>query len=401
MPTLAHSLARRTLAFALLWLVCFCLSSSTARALNQAQYLVTNDDAVFFAGNGIGSATFYSVGSGGELTLSTQIQTNGSGISGGFFGTNRLAFLDNGSGQCVYESEAATGDIVGIDMSTLQAGGMAFGSETDSGTANGIGLALNNQYLYASFSTSNTIGTFLIQPGCSLAFVNDVSVVGLQSGFINGMAISGNILVATYGDGSIESFNIANGTPVSNGDLQNSTGAVNAQFATYPTSVEITKDGHFALFGDTSTSNVVEVSDISSGTLTKTVPYNLGHGINSSNILLSPDETLLYVSNTQGDGISAAFFNAATGKLAFGCASGNLKGYVSGWTYLSSLALASNTGTGGLVYVAEFGTTSAIARVSVTSANGQCTLTEASDSPVADPNSAGLLSIGVFPPRSF
>jgi 6-phosphogluconolactonase (cycloisomerase 2 family) len=381
--------------------VAVCLASEMALAASQAQYLVTNDDAIFFSGNGIGSATFYTVGANGTLTLLEQFQTNGSGIGGGFFGANRLAFLDTESEQCVYASEAGTGDIVGIDMSTLQAGGTAFGSETDSGTANGIGLAINNQYLYASYSTSNTIGTFLVEPGCSLTFVNDVSVVGLQSGFINGMTISGNILIATYGDGSIESFNISSGTPVSNGDLQNSTGAVNSQFATYPTSVEITKDGHFALFGDTSTSNVVEVSDISSGKLTKTIPYNLGHGINSSNLLLSPDETLLYVSNTQGDVISAAFFNAATGKLAFGCASGDLKDYVSGWSYLSSLALASNSGTGGMVYVAEFGTTSGIARISVTSANGQCTLTEASDSPVVDPNSTGLLSIGTFPPRNF
>jgi hypothetical protein len=390
--------------FRFCWLVVFlglCACSELALAANQVQYIVTNDDTVYFAGNGIGSASFYTVGSGGQLTLSTQIQTNGSGISGGFFGTNRLAFLDNGSEQCVYQSEAATGDIVGIDMSTLQPGGTAFGSETDSGTANGIGLALNNQYLYAAFSTSNTIGTFLVQSGCSLTFVSDVSVAGLQGGSIDGMALSGNILVATYGDGSIESFNIANGAPVSNGDLQNSTGAVSAQFATYPTSVEITKDGHFALFGDTSTSNVVEVSDISSGKLTRTVPYSLGHGINSSNILLSPDESLLYVSNTQGDTITAEFFNASTGKLAFGCTSGNLKGYVTGWSYLSSMALASNTGTGGLIYVAEFGSTSAIARVSVTSANGLCTLTEDADSPIADPNTSGLLSIGAFPPRSF
>ena len=214
---------------------------------------------------------------------------------------------------------------------------------------------MNTQYLYASFSSSNTIATFQVQSDCTLTFINDVSVVGLQSGFIDGMAISGNILVATYGDGSIESFDISNGTPVSNGDLQNSSGSLSANFATYPTSVEVTQDGHFALFGDTSTSDVVEVSDISSGKLTKTVPYNLGHGVNSSNILLSPDETLLYISNTQGDKIAAAFFNASTGKLTFGCISGSLKGYVANWSYLGSLALETNTGTGSAVYAAELG----------------------------------------------
>jgi uncharacterized protein (DUF1800 family) len=35
--------------------------------------------------------------------------------------------------------------------------------------------------------------------------------------------------------------------------------------------VDITSDGHYALFGDTSTSTVVEVSDISSGKLTRTL----------------------------------------------------------------------------------------------------------------------------------
>ncbi len=46
-----------------------------------------------------------------------------------------------------------------------------------------------------------------------------------------------------------------------------------------------------AIFGDTSTQIVVEVSDISSGKLTPTVVYTSKAGINSSNVMLSPDET--------------------------------------------------------------------------------------------------------------
>jgi 6-phosphogluconolactonase (cycloisomerase 2 family) len=226
-------------------------------------------------------------------------------------------------------------------------------------------------------------------------------VAGLQGGFIDGMAIHGNLLVATYGDGSIESFNIASGPPVSNGDEQNSTAYLKSQGATYPNGVEITKDGHYALFGDTATSTVVEVSDISSGKLGKTVMFSLGLAVSSSNILLSPDETLLYISNTQGDKITAASFNKATGKLSTGCASSRLKGYSSSWSYLAALALESNAGTGGVIYVAEFGSLSSIAMVQVTSTGGKCSLKELSGSPVADPNSSGLLSIGSFPPRSF
>ncbi len=374
------------------------LLSSFALAANPPHYLVTNDDVAPFLTTGV---TFYTISPSGALTLTTNVQTGGTGIGGGYFGSNRLAILDSGSSECVYASEASTGDIVGINVSTLQLGGSAFGSETDMGTTNGIGLVMNSQYLYASFSDSNTIGTFQVQSGCSLTFVNDVSVIGMQGGVINGMAIHGNMMVTTYGDGSIESFDISSGPPVSNGDLQNSTAAIQSAFSAYPNGVKITQDGHFAIFGDTANSDGVEVSDISSGKLAQTVSYSLGSTLSSSNILLSPDETLLYVSNTQGDKISAAFFDATTGKLTPGCSSGTLKGYVSSWSYLGSLALASSAGTGDTVYAAEFGTTSGVAMIKVTSAGGKCTLSEIAGSPVADPNSTALLSIGTFPPPSF
>src|ERR1035438_4545177 len=46
---------------------------------------------------------------------------------------------------CVYASEAATGDTVGIVVSTLTVGGSAKGSNTDGGTSKCIGLAMNSQ----------------------------------------------------------------------------------------------------------------------------------------------------------------------------------------------------------------------------------------------------------------
>jgi hypothetical protein len=376
-----------------------CVVSGWAVAAGGEHYLITNDDVVPFLPTG---ATFYTVGTGGALTLREQVVTGGDGIAGGYFGAKRIAVLNNGSQQCVYASEAMTGDIVGIVVSTLVVGGSAFGSDTDSGAANGIGLAVNAQYLYASFTSSNTIGTFQVQAGCGLTFVNDVTVVGLQGGFIDGMAIHGNIMVVSYGDGSIESFDISAGTPVSNGDEQNSTGFTKLGSSTYPNGIDITHDGRYAVFGDSSNSTVVEVSDISSGKLTPTVVYPLGTTLSSSNIMLSPDETLVYISNTQGDKISAAFFDMASGKVSPGCASGTLRGYVKDWSYLAGLATETNTGTGGVVYVAEFGAPqSSIGMIKVSSSDGKCTLGEVPGSPVFDANSAGLLSIGTFPPRSF
>jgi sugar lactone lactonase YvrE len=370
-----------------------CVVSGLAFGAGKPHYVVANDDV---PPQLISSVTFYAVGTNGLLTLKEKVPIGQGGIAGGYFGPNRLSMLNSGNSECVFASQPTNGEIVGIVVETLQTAGHANGSEQDTGVSNGVGLAMNGKYLYASFTDHSTIGTFQVKPGCDLTFISDINVGGLQGGVIDGMVIHGNIMVATYGDGSIESFDISAGVPVSNGDEQNSTASRSGN--TYPNGIAITHDGHYAIFGDTATSTVVEVSDISSSKLTPTVVYRLGSTISSSNILLSPDETLLYISDTQGDRITAAFFDSSTGKLSKGCTSGKLKGYVKDWSYLASLALETTTGTGGVVYVAEFGVPSSIGEIEVTSAGGKCTLSESANSPVSDPNSPGLLSIGAFPP---
>jgi hypothetical protein len=364
----------------------------TATAFAQ-DYLLTNDDS---ASDGV---SFYSIGAGGALTFSQHVPGPGFGIGGGFFGMNRLATVSIGTTQCIFASEAFTSDIIGIVAGSGVVAGTATGSESDMGASNGIGLAANAQYLYASFSDSSTIATFAMQPGCLLTFLNDVAVGGLNGGIVDGMTIHGSMMIATYLDGSIESFNIATGTPLSNGDKQMSTASADGE--TYPNGIDITQDGHFAIFGDTSTTDVVEVSDISSGRLAATKVYRTYSGISSSNVLLSPDETILYIGNTQGDAVTASFFNKTTGAITQGCKSDRLTGYGTAWAYLGEIALQQITGNGGGVYVAEFGAPSGIAVLNLTVSGSTCSLLEAPDSPVSDEYSRGLLSIGRFPPRSF
>jgi len=375
----------------------FCIFGVIATAAATPHYLITNDDR---SGNYYSnSVTFYTIEADGTLTLKQQVLIGVTGLPGGFFPSNRVVALNASNNQCVFASDAATGEIDGVDVNSLTFAAHARGSSGDTGLSNGIGLALSAQFLYASFTDSSTIGTFQIHPGCSLSFVGDVTVGGLQGGIIDGMAVHGDMLVATYGDGSIESFSLGSVMPISNGDKQNSTGSHGGN--SYPSAVDITQDGRFALFGDTSTSTIIEVSDISSGKLSKTVVYQSSASINSSNIMLSPDETILYVSNTQGDRITAAFFDNKTGTLSQGCVSGLLRGYSSAWSYLGGLGLASTAGNGKGVYVAEFGADSSIAELRVNASHGKCTIAEVPGSPVLDPNSPGLLSIATFPPRSF
>lgn len=369
------------------------LATSIFAAAGPIPYIITNDD------NLVNTATFYTIDPSGGLTQAALIDTGGFGISGGFFGMSRVATLENQTASCIFVSNAGSGDVTGIDDSTLNVTGNFFGSANDQGTSNGIGLAVNNKYLYASYSDSNTIGAFKVKSGCKLKFLGDTSVVGLKGGIISGMALRGNILVTSYGDGSIESFDISAGIAVSNGDKQNSTAAKKSFI--YPNGIDISKDGHYAIFGDTANSTVVEVSDISSGKLTPTIPYHLGKTPSSSYVRLSPDQTLLYIVNTQGDKVTAAFFDKATGNIKLGCRSNFLKGWVKKWSYLGGVALGTNQGIGGSLYVAEFGGPSYLAVVDVTSSGGQCTLKESPVSPITDGNSFGLLSVGSFPPRSF
>ena len=381
----------------LLWCFLFCFTCGWALAASTPQYVITNDDnsGQFFQN----SVSFYTIQPNGGLVLAQQVATQGYGIAGGYFPANRLKVLNATGNQCVFASDGLTSDIASINVPTLAWVANTLGSETDTGTSNGIGLALNSQYLYASFTDSSTIGTFQIEPGCALSFVGDVQVGGLQGGIVDGMAVNGNIMVVTYGDGSIESFNLSSGMPVSNGDKQNSTGS--AVGNSYPSGVDISQDGHFAIFGDTSTAMQVEVSDLSSGQLAKTVVYKSWNGINSSTVMLSPDESLLYIVNTQGDTVSAAFFDKTTGTLSAGCRSALFPGYSQAWSYLAAPTLASASGTGQVIYVAEFGAPSSIGVVAIRSANGKCSLVGAANGPIPDANSQGLLSIASFPPRAF
>lgn len=394
--------------FALFFILGSMILPATLLAANKSKtpssppvYVYTNDDGTLHTY----ASVFAAGGTGNNPTLGylLSINTQGLGIGGGFFGTQRLAMLPNSTTQCLYVSDAGTGDIAALSLTTNQVLGNFLGSSTDSGNTNGIGLAMNQNYLYAGYTTSNTIGTFAVGAGCTLSFLGDITVNPLNGGYIAGMALNGNIMVVTYIDGSIESFNIANGIPVSNNDEKNSFGFVRGFF---PDSVDISQDGHFAIFGDAATSTIVEVSDLSSGKLAPTVMYNLGvptnpvtPGVSSATARLSPDESLLYIGNTTSGYVSAAFFNKSTGRLSPGCISQHLTNYYNPWAYVTSLQTRDTTGTGNVLYVAEFG--SSIALVNVTSTGTACTLTEAAGSPVSDNSSPGLISIQVVPPRPF
>lgn len=369
-------------------------------AAGSGSLLITNNDVAFPFPN---TVTLYALDATGAPTGKTLVPTGGSGIGGGFFAAARLAVVPSASNVCVFASEAASdsSDIAAIDAKTHTVLGRYPGSPTDSGLANGIGLASNSRYVYANFTSTSTIGTFQIQSGCALTFLGDLLTVGLNGGLVSGMAVRGNFMVVTYGDGSIESFDVSGGEPVTHGDAQLSTGAAEDHF---PNGIDITKDGKFALFGDASTVSTIEVSDLSGGKLAPTTAYDLGQNWNSGNVRLSPDESMLYVTNDSGGSVTAAFFDKTTGIVSSGCASPSLTGYYTNWQYTGAAVPQLPTGVGGLLYVPEFdgGGSSSIGILQLTVSGGSCTLAETASSPIVDKkDTSNLLSVTVYPGRGF
>jgi DNA-binding beta-propeller fold protein YncE len=362
-------------------------------------FLVANDDVA--AAFPPSTVSFYAIAADGSLAAPVRVSTGGNGNAGGFFGAARVLVVPRGEDACVYASNAQSENISGIDARTRKLAGTFHGSTPDSHVAtNGIGLAASATHLYATFSGSGNIGVFKIQSGCTLQFAGDFHARGLHGGMAEALGIHGNLMVAAYGDGSIESFNISGGMPVSNGDAQDSAGA---RHDLLPDAVDITRDGRYAIFGGGSTTAAVEVSDISSGKLTPTVLYPLGKAWNAGSVRLSPDERLLYVSNSSGGRVTAAFFDKTTGKVRRGCTSPPLKGFYTDFTYVGAVATQLATGAGGLLYVPEFdaGGKSHIGLLRFTATKTGCTLAETAPSPVAASPPSQLLSIGVYPPRPF
>jgi hypothetical protein len=374
-------------------------------------YLVTNDNVTLEEGPGPNSATVYSIGGSPTAPTLTQLKViptgglalgNGQGSAG-----QQIATAQVGGKTCIFVSDGPSNDIAAIDSSNFQVVGNFQGSGFDDGSNTGIGLATNGKFLYATYGGSDgNIGVFQIQAGCRLGFLKDVFAAGLNAlSNAVGSAANDHLLVLAFGDGSIMSFQIGrDGFIKSSDDEQNSTGYLKRRSA--PHSVQITNDGHYAIFGDGTfkAPMEVEVSDISSGRLTKTVDYHFSPKAvaGSFDLELSPDNKLLYVSNFFTGQVTALNFDPATGVVSYGCSSKALKGFSSRlWTTVRATVTAGTSGTGTALFVAEDSPAdppppSYVGVVRVHSNGETCRLTELPASPVQNGQSGSLQYLSAF-----
>jgi hypothetical protein len=385
--------------------VALCATNALAQ-----HYIVTNDDNF---NTGHNSATFFPVNANGSLGSPKNVPTGGTGLGGGFFTTQGVSVLRSKTQNCVWVTNGgdSPGDITGINAITRKATGTFPGSSNDSGALYGTGLAgsANGKWLYATFTASNTIGEFEVLAGCKLKFAADTSAVGLNGIPPVGMRVTPNnkLLVVAFGDGSIQSFTIGvGGKLTANSDRQLSVG-----YNTYgqaPASVDITKDSHWAVFGDASFGpSILEVYDISGGSLngSTAVAYLVSQEGSAQNLAISPDETQIYYSSPWSGTLGENSFDASTGVVGSGCTTNTLNGYNYWWSYVGQLATQLQTGNGMVLYVAEDGQNRVTgggqsyigsARIA---ASG-CRLIEFNSLKNID-NLGYVLSIATYPPRSF
>src|ERR1700680_117783 len=95
-------------------LVALCAASTFA----ATKYVVTNDDIP-----SANSATFYTVGAGGILTLKKTVPTGGTGLGGGLFADNRVNVSHSKTQPCVYVSNATSNNVSAINEKTLKNNG--------------------------------------------------------------------------------------------------------------------------------------------------------------------------------------------------------------------------------------------------------------------------------------
>jgi len=382
-----------------------------AQAQNAPRMLIVNHNAIF------NYATFFQIEAGGNLTSPTLVSTGGYGTSQENIGG--VAAFHSTTQDCFFIADGASNAVAAIDsdfnvIADFHAGPLDFG-------VNGLSLAVNKEFLYAGFGGNSQSGgnsrmaSFRIEPGCNLEYLGSVPAVGLGSGIPNYLATRGKILVVSYGDGSIESFHFSKGLAQSNGDLQKTTGATKQLIAV---SVDVSKDGTFAVFGDRDNVHgrpVVEVADISSGKLGQpTVVYRLGSDfLLSTFVRLSPDESLLYLSGGEGGDpplktLGAAFFDRTTGTVKPGCFAPPLNDPNQEWGFTTNVAFANNSkGLGATLYVMEvsvefIGGNQSLATVNVQSNGKSCSFQEAGNSPLTlESGSFDFGTITSSPPRTF
>jgi len=392
--------------------------------LEGQPWVYVNDNNQTVGGNTASLFDFSSVGP--TLTYIAPYATTSTGIAFMPVPNQVVAAAYNTGVSCVFASDPLgdstfpTGDVAAF---TVGGGGVLtlvglFDDPTNtSGNNDLLTLAIdrrkNEPLLFAVFQDEQKIVSFKINTHtCALSWIASKTAIGLNNGWPIAMGINNtpdahDMLVVSYGDGSIQAFKNAGGVLTPTPAIL-STGFTG--HSAIPQGLDITENGEYAVFADSNgPTTELEVSPILAGGLGATTDYPaLNAEDDSENVWLSPGAVggkyYVYVTNNTSGAVSTFRITDGTGVITPAGACGG--GYTNptplrplSWSYPAGLHTIKTTTSGADLAVTEFGVPSSVALLEIQNATG-CTK-EAAGSPFTDSNSNDLNSLDVLPSRPY
>jgi sugar lactone lactonase YvrE len=374
-------------------------------------YVATNDD-VAKGGAGFNSTTLYS-GTPASLKAipGSPFSTGSYGGGGGYFGTPRANINVTPNGDCIFVADAGgtsglgPGDIAAFSFSknTLNLVGRTSSAVGGNGDLDGIGIVVRGNILYASWSATGQIETFIVSPACVLTPTKmSAPAIGLNGGAIDDMAVdhAQRVLVATYADGSVGAYKLDRLT----GGITPGRQFIANCFTTQgglPVGVAIDAQSHWALFDCLGgTGAVIDVTDLRTFKSSQTYgPLTAAGGtaiFESNTMALSLDNSTLYIAGTYSGSVESANFDKLTGVVtANSCDNATVPGHESLYEYFGNITVTGmgmgNTVELALVGVGDSGNNSYVDTLTVGS--GGC-LTQAGQ--FTDPTSPVVISESSF-----
>jgi hypothetical protein len=216
------------------------------------EYVVTNDDYVF-----ANSASVYELNTTtGVLKLVTVLETGGLGMPQGFAQNNVLDVEQaiSPSAACVFVLDPQSNDIASFSKALNYAEVGRYSNSAVNSSYNGGSLALtpNGKFMYVSYSGSQNLGAWTVNPDCSLTFIA-AYVPSEGSGPFSTLRVSPNssYLVVPYGsDAELFTIDQNSGVLTDIGFVSYTLTTCRSYPSCLPTGIDFTRDSKIVIFGN-------------------------------------------------------------------------------------------------------------------------------------------------------
>jgi|SRR5579872_5432872 len=352
----------------------------------QSGFVYTNDDVI-----GTNTVSIFSSNAGALTQVGSPVSTGGSGTGGGGYAVNRVVT----SRTHLFASNGGSGSVSAFSIDPNSGALTAAGSAVSTGAGWGdvsLDASPNGQFLFAGLQATNKIVVLNIAADGSLSSSGLTATLPASPA---GMKVSPDgrfLAVALPALGrAVAMFSIGSNGALSM--LNNNTPFL-APGVGYIAALDIDCAASHVFAGEMASANtIVDVFSISSAGVLSAIqgsPFTSAAGVNSSAVLLSANDQILYVANESSTSITA--FGVASAATLSPIAGSP---FTSGGTFPGGMTSDQN---GDLLYVASSsGVNNLIYGFTVAADGG---LTPVSGSPFTAGPASGLLSLAAYPAKA-